>query len=579
MPYDSSGSFTRSYNWTADAEAGIKIESARMDAEFDNFAAGMNQVMLRSGTIPWTSDVKMGGNKLIGLGNGTAISPAVQFLSDTTTGMYLDFAGSLGFSTSGVERVRINAVGATVTGDLTTTGNVLAANVLTPILTIDPTYYLNLSGPGAQIAFDANDFMVYDRVGNTFGFSIAGLGKVNIGDYGLAVAGIVQVNDAAYYMGSNPDPFINFDASDYIQYDRETNTWVFYVDGVPGAYISDGIIAADAIEVSQLNIGGGGYYLSFNGPNPQIVFDANDYMQYDRAGDLLTFFVAGAGKANISATGLAVYGNLQVNDVLFYLGSNPNPFINFDGNDYLQYDRTNDSYNFNIGSAVAAYIDIAGVHVAPGGAFKADTTAYFVVQSGNPYYTFDANDYLMYDRVSDTMHVFAHGINALQVSGTNVNVPTSISTPSLHIDANYYLGINGAGPYILFNSDGSYFQFDRAGQALTAYVNNVATIGLNGTGRAVIPKPILGLTASVPGSGGGAVPVPANASVQYAINVPGARPGDMVLVSSTTADARFDLVGHVSANDTVLYRVVNYTNVTFNTPSSWTVYVMVFPHG
>lgn len=127
MPFDGSGNFTRSYNWTADKLAGIKIESERMDGEFDNFATAMNQTMLRSGAIPWTGDLKMGGNKIIGLGNGTAPSPAVQFLADTTTGIFLQSAGNLGLSAAGIERMRLNATGATVFGTLTTNAAVVTS--------------------------------------------------------------------------------------------------------------------------------------------------------------------------------------------------------------------------------------------------------------------------------------------------------------------------------------------------------------------------------------------------------------------------------------------------------------------
>jgi hypothetical protein len=124
MPYDAAGNFTRAFNWTADKLAGIKIESERMDGEFDNFAAGMNQVLLRNGSIPWGGDLKLGGNKITGLGNGTEASPAIQFLSDTTTGMYLQSAGNLGLVASGQERLRISASGVSALGRLITTDSV-----------------------------------------------------------------------------------------------------------------------------------------------------------------------------------------------------------------------------------------------------------------------------------------------------------------------------------------------------------------------------------------------------------------------------------------------------------------------
>jgi len=46
------------------------------------------------------------------LANGSASSPAAQFASDTNTGLYRIGADTLGLATAGVERMRINGVGA-----------------------------------------------------------------------------------------------------------------------------------------------------------------------------------------------------------------------------------------------------------------------------------------------------------------------------------------------------------------------------------------------------------------------------------------------------------------------------------
>lgn len=116
MPFDGYGNFTRDYNWEADKLADIPITAGRMDGEFDNFAAGMNQAMLRNGVAGLTGDLRMGGNKITGLSAGAAASPAIQFNTDNLTGFYLPATGVLGFTVLGTERGRFTNTGFSITG-------------------------------------------------------------------------------------------------------------------------------------------------------------------------------------------------------------------------------------------------------------------------------------------------------------------------------------------------------------------------------------------------------------------------------------------------------------------------------
>lgn len=139
MPYDGFGNFTRDYNWTADKLASIKITSVRHDAEDDNFATALNQVILRSGVAPFSGDVKMGGNDITGIGAGSDDVPSIQFGGDATTGIYLPAAGVLGFSASGVERGRFTSTGFSVTGKL-------GVNTATPRTSLDVVGLTSMKG-------------------------------------------------------------------------------------------------------------------------------------------------------------------------------------------------------------------------------------------------------------------------------------------------------------------------------------------------------------------------------------------------------------------------------------------------
>lgn len=77
MPYDSEGNFTRVHNWEEDRQNDIDIMSDRMDEEFDNYADGLNSVMLRDGRCVMNGNLRMGNYQIKQLANGTASTDAV----------------------------------------------------------------------------------------------------------------------------------------------------------------------------------------------------------------------------------------------------------------------------------------------------------------------------------------------------------------------------------------------------------------------------------------------------------------------------------------------------------------------
>jgi hypothetical protein len=116
MPYDGFGVFTRSYNFVQDRINGIKIQAARVDGEFDNFATGMNEVILRSGIVAMTGDFLLGGHKVTGIAAGNAGAPAISPSSDVTSGIFYPAAGVVAVSAAGTERWRANSTGGYATG-------------------------------------------------------------------------------------------------------------------------------------------------------------------------------------------------------------------------------------------------------------------------------------------------------------------------------------------------------------------------------------------------------------------------------------------------------------------------------
>lgn len=77
MPFNGSGTFTRVMNWVGDATAGFKIKADRHDQEDDNFAAGLSQCLTKDGQTTPTGPIKLGGQRLINVGDPTAAQDAV----------------------------------------------------------------------------------------------------------------------------------------------------------------------------------------------------------------------------------------------------------------------------------------------------------------------------------------------------------------------------------------------------------------------------------------------------------------------------------------------------------------------
>lgn len=123
MPYDASGNYTRVHDWTDDRDANIKIQAARMDQENDDIAAAFNQVMLRSGVTPMTGDLDLGQQRIVGLTNGTAGNPAIQFDNDPLTGYYLNGTSRFAITVNGTRRFEADTAGVEVVGTLDVSGN------------------------------------------------------------------------------------------------------------------------------------------------------------------------------------------------------------------------------------------------------------------------------------------------------------------------------------------------------------------------------------------------------------------------------------------------------------------------
>lgn len=105
-----------------------------------------------------------------------------------------------------------------------------------------------------------------------------------------------------------------------------------------------GNVVAPVLEVT-----GGNFYMNFNGANPRINFDTNDYLFYDRAADALVMLMGGNNRLVLQNAGnmeVEVPGSIRLRGSVVAYGTRSRIFINDgtsapsggnDGDLYFQY--------------------------------------------------------------------------------------------------------------------------------------------------------------------------------------------------------------------------------------------------
>lgn len=187
MPFDGSGNFTRDYNFVDDRNNGIKVVAARVDGEFDNYAGALNQVLLRNGVTPLTGNFQMGQNLLTGLGDGSVTTPAIQFDSDPTTGVFKSGFGKMAWTSNGIKRIEATTLGVDVFGVLTTTGGFTTTG---PISAASLTGLAAGTAAAPAVSFAAPPGTgMYMSTPGVVSFSSAGAQRLDIHNTGVDVIG------------------------------------------------------------------------------------------------------------------------------------------------------------------------------------------------------------------------------------------------------------------------------------------------------------------------------------------------------------------------------------------------------
>jgi hypothetical protein len=207
-----------------------------------------------------------------------------------------------------------------------------------PRQAIDDDFYLTTSSNNPQIVFAPTDFISYDRTGNQLNFQIGGTGTIGFSASAtqsfvpVYATGLRLLGSTSGYTGFVPDsagPAVTYKLPTTVG----TSNQVLSTDGSNNLFWSStGGGVTNVTATSPVNSSGGA--------TPNITVNATSantplyLVQRNASGDFSGNYITGTG----------FYA-----DTTYYMqmsGADPN--LVFDTNDYLAYDRTNNSYNFQI---------------------------------------------------------------------------------------------------------------------------------------------------------------------------------------------------------------------------------------
>ena len=168
-----------STKWTLNAARGNAGGGSFVNPTAGDYTAGMI-TNVPSGTISATN-VQDAINELdtkdvLSIADGSAAAPSLNFSSETTTGLFRASANVLGVSVAGTSRATFTSTGMTVTGTITPTGSVHAANG-------------TAANPSLSFASD-QDTGLYRIGANNIGVAVNGAKVLDVGTGGLVVDSI-----------------------------------------------------------------------------------------------------------------------------------------------------------------------------------------------------------------------------------------------------------------------------------------------------------------------------------------------------------------------------------------------------
>jgi len=203
----------------------------------------------------------------------------------------------------------------------------------------------------------------------------------------------------------------------FIGFNAESGPMHYGSDTGAGHYFEGGVVSPDP----NMRFG-----LRFNGTDGLIDFDTNDAFYFSRSGNTFIWTVGGTSRATLDGSGnLIAAGYIAPNsDTNFYLTSAGGlPYLAFDAGDTIAFNRSTNTYGFNIGGGSKLDVNATGITV-PGsvnaGNFVQIGDANFFAQiiSAKPTITFDSGDTISYDRAANKYYFAIGGVNVASIDAS-----------------------------------------------------------------------------------------------------------------------------------------------------------------
>ena len=292
-------------------------------------------------------------------GGNVAVSGQVNALGNVVAPFFIGNGSQLtGIAASALPGVITadilgNIIGAyaNVTTVLGTTGNIgnvrMDTGVVTaPRHTIDGNYYLTMSGTNPIVNLDAFDYLGYNRASNSLFLVVGGNTKATIdGEGNLLLTGNVNAVDG------------NFTGNIRSIIGNVGNTRF-----LGGNVAVSGQVNALGNVVAPFFIGNGSQLTGIAAALPGVIAE-------DIRGNIIGAYAnvttvigttGNIGNIRIDTNIVTAPSYKIIDDFYITTLTGPTPVINFDADDSIQYDRTNNAYTFLSGGVVRTTIDARG---------------------------------------------------------------------------------------------------------------------------------------------------------------------------------------------------------------------------
>lgn len=345
-----------------------------------------------------------------------------------------------------------------------------------------------IENAGTSPVYMVNTQMFLNGLGSTLGPVMARTPRVNWDDqfYALVDAG---------------NPLTGYDSNDYQLFSRGGDFWEWVIGST-----RRGLLDADGFQSAKFRLDTDAY-VSLSGGNPILNFAPNDTLGYNRSGDRLFLNIGGVERFAVTAADGALVPRLTLGTDAYLALASGTVILNADASDYLDFNRASNTWAIVVGGTqrltVSASVAAFSVFLQASQGLQVDANFTMTISSGKPRLTFDATDYLEFDRTLNRWTFAVAGVARLTVDGSTLVSAGDFVAPKLGVDANFFLGLTGLNPTLRFDA-GDELVFSRSTDALQ--------VNLGGAARVTFTTTSLNLTVPLKHPGRTVAELPAGES-------------------------------------------------------------------